>query len=58
MEFGQALEWLMFHICRANPQYNPTYMAKTGLANGFCYLWLSARGIPNLGIVFPTYDDK
>jgi hypothetical protein len=57
MQFGRALERLLFRIRHANPRFGPTYMAKIDLADGFYRLWLAARGIPNLGAVFPTYDD-
>jgi hypothetical protein len=54
MQFGPALERLLFRICHANTRFGPVYMAKTGLADGFYRLWLAARGIPNFGVVFPT----
>jgi hypothetical protein len=58
MQFGRALERLLFRIRHANPRFGPTYMAKIDLADGFYRLWLAARGIPNLGVVFSTYDDE
>ena len=58
MQFGRALEQLLFRIRHANPRFGPTYMAKTDLADGFYRLWLAARGIPNLGVVFPTEADE
>jgi hypothetical protein len=54
LEFGSALGRLLFHIRHANPRFGPTYMSKTDLADGFYRLWLAARDIPNLGVVFPT----
>jgi hypothetical protein len=58
MQFGRALGRLLFRIRHANPRSGPNCMAKTDLADGFYRLWLAARDIPNLGVVFPTYDDK
>jgi hypothetical protein len=58
MQLGQALERLLFRIRHASPRFGPTYMAKTDLADGFYRLWLAARDIPNLGVVFPAYDDE
>jgi hypothetical protein len=58
MQFGRALERLLFRIRQANPRYGPVYMAKVDLADGFYRLWLASRDIPNLGAVFPTHDDE
>jgi hypothetical protein len=41
MQFGRALERLLFRIRQANPRYGPVYMAKVDLADGF-----SACGLP------------
>jgi hypothetical protein len=35
MQFGRALERLLFRICQANPRFGRVYMAKVNLADGF-----------------------
>jgi hypothetical protein len=57
MQFGRALERLLFRIWHANPRFGPTYMAKIDLAYGFDHLLLATH-IPNLGVVFPSYNNK
>jgi hypothetical protein len=57
MQFGRALERLLFRIWHANPRFGPTYMAKIDLAFGFDHLLLATH-IPNLGVVFPSYNNK
>jgi hypothetical protein len=58
MQFGRALERLLFRIRQANPRYGPVYMAKVDLADCFYCLWLASRDIPNLGVIFPALDDE
>jgi hypothetical protein len=56
--FVEVFVKVVFRIRHADPRSGPTYMAKIDLAHGFYRLWLAARSIPSLGVVFPTYDDK
>jgi hypothetical protein len=47
------------HLPCQRPTVWPHLLAETNLAVVFYWLcWLLARGIPNLGVAFPMYDDK
>jgi hypothetical protein len=35
MQFGRALERLLFHIRHANPRYGPVYLNKIDISDGF-----------------------
>lgn len=54
MQFGRALERLLFRIRHANPRYGPVYMNKIDISDGFYRVALAAASCPKLAIVLPT----
>jgi hypothetical protein len=55
MQFGRALECILYHIQHANPRYGPVYLGKIDLADGFYWVWVAEGDIVNLGVVLPKY---
>jgi hypothetical protein len=53
MQFGKALDRLLFRIRHANPKYGPVYMNKVDISDGFYRVWLAAESAPKLAVVLP-----
>ena len=58
MQFGRALDRILYHIRHANPRFGPVYMSKIDLSDGFYRVGLNHSAIPKLGVIFPKYDDE
>lgn len=58
MQFGRALERILRHILLSNPDHGPVYLIKLDISDGFYRIWLNARDIPKLGVVFPYRDGE
>ena len=58
MQFGRALDRVLYHIRHANPRYGPVKLGKIDLSDGFYRVWLALSAIPKLGIVFPRYPGE
>jgi hypothetical protein len=58
MQFGRALERVLYSIHHANPHHGPVYVSKTDLADGFYRIPLTASGIPNLGVILPIFPNE
>jgi hypothetical protein len=58
MQFGRALERILYSIHHANPHHGPVYMSKTDLADGFCRVPLASSGVPKLGIILPRFPSE
>ena len=58
MQFGRALERILYKVRHANPKYGPVYLSKTDLADGFYRIPLSVSGCPKLGVIFPRYPGE
>jgi len=58
MQFGRALERILYKIRHANPRFGPVYLGKIDLADGFYRVWLSTSAIPDLAVAFPKYPDE
>jgi hypothetical protein len=50
MQFGQALEHILYHIWHANPCHGLVYLGKIDIADGFYRVWVAEGDIPNLGV--------
>ena len=48
MQFGRALERILYKVRHSNPHYGPVYIGKVDLADGFYRVWLSMGAIPKL----------
>jgi hypothetical protein len=58
MQFGRALERVLYSIHHANPHHGPVYISKTDLADGFYRIPLTASGIPKLGVILPRFPNE
>lgn len=58
MQFGRALERILYQVRHANPRYGPVYIGKVDLADGFYRVWLTADAIPKLAVAFPRYEGE
>ena len=58
MQFGRALERILYNIRHANPKYGPVQLGKVDLADGFYRVGLSHSSAPKLGIAFPKYSEE
>jgi hypothetical protein len=54
MQFGRALDRLLYRIRHANPRYGPVHMNKIDISDGFDRVALTADSAPKLAIVLPT----
>ena len=58
MQFGRALERILYAIHHANPHHGPVYVAKTDLSDGFYRVPLSTSGVPKLGVILPRFPNE
>lgn len=58
MQFGHVLDRLIRAIVHANPELGPVYLSKTDLKDGFYRIYLSARDVPKLAVLFPAGPDE
>ena len=54
MQFGRAFHRVLAKIVHANPRYDPVYLSKIDIADGFYRVWLHLADIPKLGVALPT----
>ena len=54
MQFGHALERILWEILLANPERGPVKVNKTDLSDGFYREDLNPHDMPKLGVIFPT----
>lgn len=57
MQFGKALDRLLWEIHQADPRHGPVYISKADMADGFYRLHSQIHGIPALGVAFPSAPD-
>ena len=58
MQFGRALERILYKVRHSNPRYGPVYVGKVDLADGFYRVWLSMGAIPKLAVALPVFDGE
>jgi hypothetical protein len=58
MQFGRALERILYKIRHSNPCYGLVYIGKVDLANSFYRVWLSMGAIPKLAVALPVYKGE
>lgn len=56
MQFGCALNRLLYEIYHANPQFGLVYMSKIDLVDGFYRLWIAPHSTARLAVLFPARD--
>ena len=58
MQFGRALERILYQIRHVNPKFGHVHLGKVDLAKGFYCLRLAISSIMKLGIAFPQYEGE
>jgi hypothetical protein len=58
MQFGRALERILYQVRHSNPRFGPVYIGKVDLADGFYRVWLSLGAIPKLAVALPVYKEE
>lgn len=58
MQFGRALQRLLYKILIANPAHGPVYLSKIDIADSFYRLRLAPRDIPKLGVLLPRHEGE
>jgi hypothetical protein len=58
MQFGHALDCILREILLANPAFDPVYLIKLDISDGFYCIALNFDNIPKLGVAFPTASGK
>lgn len=58
MQFGRALERILYYIRYSNPRFGNVYLGKVDLADGFYRLGLSDSSIMKLAVAFPKYPGE
>jgi hypothetical protein len=58
MQFGRALDQLLFRIRHDNPKHRPVYMNKIDISDGFYQVWLAANSAPKLAVVLPSHPGE
>ena len=53
MQFGRALDRILYKLRHSNRRFGPVHMIKVDIADGFYRMWVSASCVPTLGVVFP-----
>ena len=56
MQFGRALDRLLYRVWTTDPTHGPVYILKLDLADGFYRVPLSQAAIPALGVLLPGPD--
>jgi len=54
MQFGRALDRLLYRIRHANPAHGPVYANKIDISDGFYRIPLDGNTAPNLAIILPA----
>ena len=54
MQFGRALEWVLWKVATAVTAQGPLYLLKIDLSDGFYRFRLRAQDAPMLGVAFPV----
>ena len=58
MQFGRALERLLYLIRHSNPRFGPVHMGKVDLSDGFYRIALNDSAIAQLAVALPKYEDE
>lgn len=57
MQFGRALERILYKIRHSNPRFGPVLMGKVDLADGFYRVWLNHSAVPRLAVALPKFPE-
>jgi len=53
MQFGRALNRILYKTLRANDRFGPVYMSKIDLSDGFYRLWIKPEDTIKLTVLLP-----
>ena len=53
MQFGRALERLIWQVVHSNPAFGPVQFMKIDVADGFYRVWLDVQDVPTLAVSVP-----
>jgi len=53
MQFGRALERILFRVRHADPKHGPVYLCKLDISDGFYRIPLNVRDAPLLAVILP-----
>ena len=58
MQFGRALERILYMIRHSNPKFGHVHLGKADLSDGFYRLQVADTGILKLAVAFPKYPNE
>ena len=58
MQFGGALQRILFSVRHADPAHGPVYLSKYDIKDGFYRLFLTAKDAPMLAVSLPSYEGE
>ena len=58
MQFGRALERVLYLVRHANPRFGPLFLNKVDLSDGFMRVKLNPSAVLKLGVAFPRYPGE
>ena len=58
MQYGCALDRLLYEIVFADPALGPVYLLKADVSDGFYRTWLRPEDAPKLGLISPSGADE
>ena len=58
MQFGRALERILYQIRHANPRFGPIYLSKVDLSDGFYRVKLNDSAIAKLAVALPRFPGE
>jgi hypothetical protein len=58
MQFGQALEQILYRIWHADPAYGLVYISKYDISDGFYCIPLDMEHAPSLAVLLPMEPDE
>ena len=58
MQFGRALERILYDVRHANPKFGPVYLQKVDIADGYYRIWLNPTAISQLAVALPLFEGE
>lgn len=58
MQFGRALERILYSIRHSNPRFGPVYLSKVDLSDGFYRVGINDSATAKLAVALPKFPDE
>ena len=58
MQFGRALERILYLIRHSNPRFGPVYLSKVDLSDGFCRIGVNDSATAKLAVALPRFPGE